>query len=31
VKHLLDGLNGSMNIASKPGVGTLFEISIPRM
>lgn len=31
VRHLLDGLNGSMNIASKPGVGTLFEISIPRM
>ncbi|MGI4021201.1 MAG: GAF domain-containing sensor histidine kinase [Janthinobacterium lividum] len=30
VKHLVDNLQGTMNITSRPGEGTAFEISIPQ-
>jgi signal transduction histidine kinase len=30
VKHLVDSLEGNMNIASEPGKGTTFEINLPQ-
>lgn len=30
VKHLVDGLNGTMNISSLPGEGAVFEVKLPQ-